>query len=218
MKHVSLLLGLTLIALSGCAGNNESTTISTPQSLQSLSITKTTGNSSSTVTNSSTEGETPAASDSSAESDLTQTTEKTFATQQEFVDYMYEKVTALEDTISLLDSNLTQVYSVVGTDAEAAQLSIRENLLNQTTNEMNTIEALPRPTEEVATLQEYVVKAYDYNIQYKTAEYEIFQAETLEERQTLLDSNAEVERQAQNYLTLAWSEIDRLSETSYDRK
>lgn len=218
MKRVSLLLGLTLIALSGCAGNNESTTISTPQSLQSLSITKTTGNSSSTVTNSSTEGETPAASDSSAESNSTQTTEKTFATQQEFVDYMYEKVAALEDTISLLDSNLTQVYSVVGTDAEAAQLSIRENLLNQTTNEMNTIEALLRPTEEVATLQEYVVKAYDYNIQYKTAEYEIFQAETLEERQTLLDSNAEVERQAQNYLTLAWSEIDRLSETSYDRK
>ncbi|MDO5794504.1 MAG: hypothetical protein Q4Q00_10010 [Turicibacter sp.] len=218
MKRVSLLLGLTLIALSGCAGNNESTTISTPQSLQSLSITKTTGNSSSTVTNSSTEGETSDASDSSAESNSTQTTEKTFATQQEFVDYMYEKVTALEDTISLLDSNLTQVYSVVGTDAEAAQLSIRENLLNQTTNEMNTIEALLRPTEEVATLQEYVVKAYDYNIQYKTAEYEIFQAETLEERQTLLDSNAEVERQAQNYLTLAWSEIDRLSETSYDRK
>lgn len=218
MKPVSLLLGLTLIALSGCAGNNESTTISTPQSLQSLSITKTTGNSSSTVTNSSTEGETSDASDSSAESNSTQTTEKTFATQQEFVDYMYEKVTALEDTISLLDSNLTQVYSVVGTDAEAAQLSIRENLLNQTTNEMNTIEALLRPTEEVATLQEYVVKAYDYNIQYKTAEYEIFQAETLEERQTLLDSNAEVERQAQNYLTLAWSEIDRLSETSYDRK
>ncbi|MDO4926235.1 MAG: hypothetical protein Q3980_11335 [Turicibacter sp.] len=218
MKPVSLLLGLTLIALSGCAGNNESTTISTPQSLQSLSITKPTGNSSSTVTNSSTEGETSDASDSSAESNSTQTTEKTFATQQEFVDYMYEKVTALEDTISLLDSNLTQVYSVVGTDAEAAQLSIRENLLNQTTNEMNTIEALLRPTEEVATLQEYVVKAYDYNIQYKTAEYEIFQAETLEERQTLLDSNAEVERQAQNYLTLAWSEIDRLSETSYDRK
>lgn len=218
MKHVSLLLGLTLIALSGCAGNNESTTISTPQSLQSLSITKTTGNSSSTVTNSSTEGETSDASDSSAESNSTQTTEKTFATQQEFVDYMYEKVTALEDTISLLDSNLTQVYSVVGTDAEAAQLSIRENLLNQTTNEMNTIEALLRPTEEVATLQDYVVKAYDYNIQYKTAEYEIFQAETLEDRQTLLDSNAEVERQAQNYLTLAWSEIDRLSETSYDRK
>lgn len=218
MKHVSLLLGLTLIALSGCAGNNESTTISTPQSLQSLSITKTTGNSSSTVTNSSTEGETSDASDSSAESNSTQSSKKTFATQQEFVDYMYEKVTALEDTISLLDSNLTQVYSVVGTDAEAAQLSIRENLLNQTTNEMNTIEALLRPTEEVATLQDYVVKAYDYNIQYKTAEYEIFQAETLEDRQTLLDSNAEVERQAQNYLTLAWSEIDRLSETSYDRK
>ena len=80
---------------------------------------------------------------------------------------MYEKVSALEDTLSLLDSNLTQVFSVVGTEAETAQLSIRENLLNQTTNEMKTIEELSRPNEDVSTLQEYVVKAYDYNIQYK---------------------------------------------------
>ena len=154
----------------------------------------------------------------SNESDELQTSKKTFSTQQEFVDYMYEKVSALEDTLSLLDSNLTQVFSVVGTEAETAQLSIRENLLNQTTNEMKTIEQLSRPNEDVSTLQEYVVKAYDYNIQYKSAEYEIFKAATLEDRQTLLDTNAEIERLAQNYLTLAWSEIDRLSETSYDRK
>ncbi len=218
MKRVSLLLGLTFLTLSGCAGHNESTMVSTPQSLQSLSITQTTGNNSNTVTNPSLESETPVDSDADTDADITKSSQKTFATQQEFVDYMYEKVTALEDTLSLLDSNLTQVYSVVGTDAEAAQLSIRENLLNQTTNEMNTIESLSRPTEEVGTLQEYVVKAYDYNIQYKTAEYEIFQAQTLEERQKLLDSNAEIERQAQNYLTLAWSEIDRLSETNYDYK
>lgn len=210
MKRVPLLLGFALFTLSGCAGNQESTTISTPQSLQSLSIATTTTEPNE-VTDSSTTLE-------SSESDELQTAKKTFSTQQEFVDYMYEKVTALEDTLSLLDSNLTQVFSDIGTDAETAQLSIRENLLNQTTNEMNTIEALSRPNEEVSTLQDYVVKAYDYNIQYKSAEYEIFKAATLEDRQTLLDTNAEIERLAQNYLTLAWSEIDRLSETSYDRK
>ena len=216
MKRVPLLLGFALFTLSGCSGNQESTTISTPQSLQSLSIATTTTQSDET-TDSSTKVDSSSTLESN-ESDELQTSKKTFSTQQEFVDYMYEKVSALEDTLSLLDSNLTQVFSVVGTDAETAQLSIRENLLNQTTNEMKTIEELSRPNEDVSTLQEYVVKAYDYNIQYKSAEYEIFKAATLEDRQTLLDTNAEIERLAQNYLTLAWSEIDRLSETSYDRK
>lgn len=216
MKRVPLLLGFALFTLSGCSGNQESTTISTPQSLQSLSIATTTTQSDET-TDSSTKVDSSSTLESSESGEL-QTSKKTFSTQQEFVDYMYEKVSALEDTLSLLDSNLTQVFSVVGTDAETAQLSIRENLLNQTTNEMKTIEELSRPNEDVSTLQEYVVKAYDYNIQYKSAEYEIFKAATLEDRQTLLDTNAEIERLAQNYLTLAWSEIDRLSETSYDRK
>ena len=216
MKRVPLLLGFALFTLSGCSGNQESTTISTPQSLQSLSIATTTTQSDKT-TDSSTKVDSSSTLESSESGEL-QTSKKTFSTQQEFVDYMYEKVSALEDTLSLLDSNLTQVFSVVGTEAETAQLSIRENLLNQTTNEMKTIEELSRPNEDVSTLQEYVVKAYDYNIQYKSAEYEIFKAATLEDRQTLLDTNAEIERLAQNYLTLAWSEIDRLSETSYDRK
>lgn len=216
MKRVPLLLGFALFTLSGCSGNQESTTISTPQSLQSLSIATTTTQSDET-TDSSTKVDSSSTLESSESGEL-QTSKKTFSTQQEFVDYMYEKVSALEDTLSLLDSNLTQVFSVVGTEAETAQLSIRENLLNQTTNEMKTIEQLSRPNEDVSTLQEYVVKAYDYNIQYKSAEYEIFKAATLEDRQTLLDTNAEIERLAQNYLTLAWSEIDRLSETSYDRK
>lgn len=214
MKNVGLILGLVIISLSGCANNTSSKTISTPQSLQSLSITTTTETGASTTTNPTTEN----TDSENTENETPDSTEKTFTTQQDFVDYMYEKVTALEDTISLLDSNLTQVYSSTGTDAEAAQLSIRDNLLKQTSNEMNLIEALTRPTEEVATLQDYVVKAYHYNIEYKTAEYEIFKAETLEARQILLDENAENERQAQNYINLAWSEIDRLSSTTYDRK
>lgn len=218
MKNMCLILGLVIISLSGCSNTTNPKTISTPQSLQSLSITTNTGTNTDTVSNSSTEESDSQPNDSTQETEESDQTEKTFATQQDFVDYMYEKVQALEDTVSLLDSNLTQVYSVSGTEAETAQLSIRDNLLKQTTNEMNAIEALKRPNEEVATLQDYVVKAYHYNIEYKTAEYQVFQAETLEERQVLLDANAENEKLAQQYISLAWSEIDRLSETSYDRK
>ena len=41
---------------------------------------------------------------------------------------------------------------------------------------------------------------------------------SLEDRQVLLDANAEKEQLAKQYITLAWAEIDRLSETTYDRK
>ncbi|MBQ1787114.1 MAG: hypothetical protein II005_10405, partial [Turicibacter sp.] len=125
MKNLSLLLGVSVLCLTGCANQTESKTISTPQSLQTLSISSNTetGTSLSTGTNIETEQETTT-QDSA--------TSQTFSTQQEFVEYMYQKVTALEDTLSLLDSNLTQVTSVAGTDDEAGQLSIRNNLLQQT--------------------------------------------------------------------------------------
>ncbi len=218
MKRVCLIAGLA-VTLAGCANNNETAkSISTPQTLQNLSVApNTTAPATSDQTSASTEQTT---NDSSNASD-TQTesgTEKTFSTQQEFVDCMYEKVKALEDTISLLDSNLTQVYSVTGTDEEAAQLSIRKNLIKQTTSEMEAIEKLSTPTEEVDKLHDYVVKAYEYNIDYKSEEYEVFKAESLEDRQVLLDANAEKEHLAKQYITLAWAEIDRLSETTYDRK
>mgnify|MGYP006920109142 CR=1 FL=1 len=195
MKNVCLILGLVIMSLSGCSNNTSPKTISTPQSLQSLSITTNTGTNTNTVSNPSTEENNSQPNDSNQQTETTNSTEKTFATQQDFVDYMYEKVKALEDTISLLDSNLTQVYSVAGTEAETAQLSIRHNLL-----------------------KDYVVKAYHYNVEYKKAEYEVFKAETLQDRQVLLDANAENEKLAQQYISLAWSEIDRLSETAYDRK
>lgn len=212
MKNLSLLLSVAVLCLTGCANQTESKTISTPQSLQSLSIssnTETGTSLSSTGTNIETEQETTI-QDSA--------TSQTFSTQQEFVEYMYQKVTALEDTLSLLDSNLTQVTSVAGTDDEAGQLSIRNNLLQQTSDEMEKIEALILPNDEVTNLHDYVVKAYDYNILYKTAESQIVKAENLEDRQLLLDANAENERLGQNYLTLAWEEIDRLSTTTYYRK
>lgn len=207
MKNLSLLLGVAVLSLTGCANQTASKTISTPQSLQTLSISSDTPLS--TGTNIETEQETITEEN---------VANQTFATQQEFVEYMYEKVIALEDTLSLLDSNLTQVTSVAGTDDEAGQLSIRNNLLQQTSNEMEKIETLTLPTEEVTTLHDYVVNAYNYNILYKTAESQIVKAQTLEDRQLLLDANAENERLAQNYLALAWSEIDRLSTTTYYRK
>ena len=186
MKRVCLIAGLA-VTLAGCANNNETAkSISTPQTLQNLSVAPNTT--------------APATSDQTSAS-----TEKTFSTQQEFVDCMYEKVKALEDTISLLDSNLTQVYSVTGTDEEAAQLSIRKNLIKQTTSEMEAIEKLSTPTEEVDKLHDYVVKAYEYNIDYKSEEYEVFKAESLEDRQVLLDANAEKEQLAKQYITLAWA-------------
>ena len=57
---------------------------------------------------------------------------------------------------------------------------------------MEKIEALILPNDEVTNLHDYtVVKAYDYNILYKTAESQIVKAENLEDRQLLLDANAE---------------------------
>lgn len=217
MKKVYLLAGLAAVTLAGCANNTDtSKSISTPQTLQNLAVTPNTTAPATTdeVTTQTTDQQIP--TDSLTEEETS--TEKTFATQQEFVDCMYEKVKALEDTISLLDSNLTQVYSVAGTEEEAAQLTLRQNLIKQTSGEMEAIEKLSTPTEEVDKLHDYVIKAYEYNIDYKSEEYEVFKAESLEDRQVLLDANAEKEQLAKQYITLAWSEIDRLSETTYDRK
>ncbi|MDE5977828.1 MAG: hypothetical protein K2G70_05130 [Turicibacter sp.] len=220
MNRLSLLFGLTVISLVGCSNDTSAKNISTPQSLQNLSINTTT--TTDLMTNLETEDSedlsTPLTQSEGEATELTTSNEKVFATQQEFIDYMYEKVQALKETISLLDSNLTQVYAATGTEAEVANLSIRENLLKQTTNEMNSIESLSLPTEEVATLQDYVAKAYYYSIEYKAQEYEIFSAETLEERQILLDTNAENESLSQQYISLALAEIDRLSEITYYSK
>ena len=57
MKNLSLLLGVSVLCLTGCANQTESKTISTPQSLQTLSISSNTetGTSLSTGTNIETE-------------------------------------------------------------------------------------------------------------------------------------------------------------------
>lgn len=215
MKKYYLILALLSINLSACGQNDASlTTVSTPQAVENFSK---------SATNSQTSNETQIPSTTSTteennEADSTKSTPKTFETQQDFVDYMYTKVTALEDTVALLDSNLSQIFSVIGTDDESSYQGIRESLFKQMTNESTLIENLLLPNTEVENLQQYVIDAYKYTVEAKQAEYTIYQAETLEERQKLLDANAENERLSALYIQKAWDELDRLSAQTIYRK
>ena len=142
----------------------------------------------------------------------------TFATQQDFVDYMYKKIVALEDTIALLDSNLSQLFAVSTSEDTSGYQSIRQNLFDQATNEMDNMATLTLPNTEVKTLHDYVQKAYQYTIKSKQAEYDIFNSESLDARQQLLEANSENERLSAHYIQLSWDEIDRLSTTTIYRK
>lgn len=212
MKKYHIILPILSILLTACSQNETAVkTISTPQTVENFSKTVTEQSSSDDSSVSTTTS--PKEEPSNPESTL-----KTFNTQQEFVDYMHTKVTALEDTIALVDSNLSQIFSVLGTDEEAAYLGIRETLFQQMNNEATSIEALTLPTNEVENLQQYVTLAYTYTVDAKKAEYEIYKAETLEKRQELLDANEETERLSSHYLQLAWDEISRLSTETIYRK
>jgi len=215
MKKYYLILALLSISLSACGQNNASlTTVSTPQAVENFSKSATSLQTSNDTQISSTTSTT----DENNDADSTESTPKTFKTQQDFVDYMYTKVTALEDTIALLDSNLSQIFSVIGTDDESSYQGIRESLFKQMTNESTLIENLLLPNTEVKNLQQYVIDAYKYTVEAKQAEYTIYQAETLEERQKLLDANAEKERLSTLSIQKAWDELDRISTQTIYRK
>lgn len=215
MKKYYLILALLSISLSACGQNNASlTTVSTPQAVENFSKSATSLQTSNDTQISSTTSTT----DENNDADSTESTPKTFKTQQDFVDYMYTKVTALEDTIALLDSNLSQIFSVIGTDDESSYQGIRESLFKQMTNESTLIENLLLPNTEVKNLQQYVIDAYKYTVEAKQAEYTIYQAQTLEERQKLLDANAEKERLSALSIQKAWDELDRLSTQTIYRK
>ena len=143
------------------------------------------------------------------------TSQITFETQQEFVDFMYERVRSLEDTLSLLNTNLTQVISE---SDESLHSEIRQNLLAQAQQEKALLSTLSLPNDEVKDLHNYVVLSYNYNIDDKAAQYDIVRANSLEERQELLEANSENERLGSLYLGLAWHELSRLSETQLNRK
>ena len=186
--------------------------VSTPQTVENFITSNTLTTSDTPTKETTTTTETPEVSTPQEEVALT------FATQQDFVDYMYKKIVALEDTIALLDSNLSQLFAVSTSEDTSGYQSIRQNLFDQATNEMDNMATLTLPNTEVKTLHDYVQKAYQYTIKSKQAEYDIFNSESLDARQQLLEANSENERLSANYIQLSWDEIDRLSTTTIYRK
>lgn len=216
MKKYYLSFAMLTILLSGCSQDNQTLSkVSTPQTVENFTFSNT---NTSTDVNGSTPTKDTTTSSQETQEEKEETTIKTFATQQDFVDYMYQKVVALEDTVALLDSNLSQLFAVSNTEETTGYKTIRENLFAQAANELNTMGLLTLPNSEVETLHSYVQKAYQYTIKAKQAEYEIYNSETLDARQQLLEANSENERLSTQYIQLSWDEIDRLSTTTIYRK
>jgi len=186
------------IMLTGC----KASPIQSITSHQPLQATVETNNTSSSTT-------TPLDTDS-------QISTTTFANQQEFVDHMYERVQSLEDTLALLNTNLGQIIN--SDDSDVTLQEIRQTLIEQTRLETEALRNLTPVNDEVTDLHHYVIESYFFNLEDKVAQYEISQAETLEERQSLITANQEIEQLAIHYLNLAWQELNRLSETTYYRK
>ena len=202
---------LTLL-LSACSQDSTLSKVSTPQTVENFITSNTLTTTDTPTKETTTTTETPEVSTPQEEVALT------FATQQDFVDYMYKKIVALEDTIALLDSNLSQLFAVSTSEDTSGYQSIRQNLFDQATNEMDNMATLTLPNTEVKTLHDYVQKAYQYTIKSKQAEYDIFNSESLDARQQLLEANSENERLSAHYIQLSWDEIDRLSTTTIYRK
>lgn len=208
MKKCYLPLAILTLLLSACSANGQTLSkVSTPQTVENftstnLLTTDTPSNNTTTTDSSETKNEVIL----------------TFATQQDFVDYMHKKIVALEDTMSLLDSNLSQLFAVSSTEDSSGYQSIRQSLFDKATDEMELMGTLTLPNTEVQNLHDYVQKAYQYTITAKEAEYEIYNSETLDMRQQLLAANSENERLSAHYIQLSWDEIDRLSNTTIYRK
>lgn len=212
MKKYYLSFAMLTLLLSACSQDSTLSKVSTPQTVENFITSNTLTTTDTPTKETTTTTETPEVSTPQEEVALT------FATQQDFVDYMYKKIVALEDTIALLDSNLSQLFAVSTSEDTSGYQSIRQNLFDQATNEMDNMATLTLPNTEVKTLHDYVQKAYQYTIKSKQAEYDIFNSESLDARQQLLEANSENERLSAHYIQLSWDEIDRLSTTTIYRK
>lgn len=191
-----LILFLMIIVLAGCQVPASEQTISTHQPLQTLDIAR-----------SSTDG-----GDSGVMRLITdEGARMMIATQEEFVYYMYESISSLEKTLSLLDTNLKQIFSIFETGDYSAELAVRQKLLDEVADHKESLTFMLPFNDVVRNLHHYVIQAYTYNLAAKAAEYNIYAAVTLTERQTLLDNNAETQHLAAHYLGLAWSELSSLS-------
>lgn len=215
MKKYYLSFAMLTLLLSACSQDQTLSKVSTPQTVENFITSNNLATTDTPTKDTTTTTETPEVSKPQEEEEEVAVT---FATQQDFVDYMYKKIVALEDTVALLDSNLSQLFAVSTSEDTSGYQSIRQNLFNQATNEMAMMATLSLPNTEVKTLHDYVQKAYQYTIKSKQAEYDIFNSESLDARQQLLEANSENERLSAQYIQLSWDEIDRLSTTTIYRK
>jgi len=188
------LIFLLILVISGCGSSSPNQTITNHQALDNFQ----------------------SESFSSESTSSTQTNSTTFETTQEYVDFMYENVRSLEDTLSLLNINLSQIIESEGEDDSL--YVIRQGLVTQTQTEKEMIKNATPISEELEDLHTYVIQSYFYNLEDKINQYEISQTITDEERQALIESNVENQRLGSHYLGLAWQELNRLSETTYSRK
>ena len=182
------------LVLAGCGSNAPNQTITTHQSLTPLQEENTAVESTS----------------------VTPETITTFETTQDYVDYMYESIKSLEDTLSLLNINLSQI--IEKEDGDDALQAIRQGLTIQTQSEKEIIKNTTPISEELENLHHYVVQSYLFNLEDKINQLEIAQSTTEDERKLLIQNNNENQRLGAHYLGLAWEELNRLSITTYSRK
>lgn len=193
------LILIPLLALAACGAPTENQNVTGHQPLQNIQV----GTPAPTSTPAtSTPLDTP--------SDAT-----TFATQDQFVQHMFDELTRLEGTLVMLDANLSEALN---SDDPDSLLNLREFILSGIRDDQAKLENLTPFNADVANLHQYVAQAFHFNAEHKGAEFDIFNTDSLEERSQLLAANSENERQAARYIALAWEELSRLSNTPIYQK
>jgi len=138
-----------------------------------------------------------------------------FASQDEFVQHMFDELTRLEGTLVMLDANLSEALN---SDSPESLLNLREFILSGIRDDQAKLESLTPYNDAVTNLHQYVTQAFHYNAEHKAAEFDIFNTDSLEERSQLLTANSENERQAARYIALAWEELSALSNSPIYQK
>jgi hypothetical protein len=202
MKKLFVLL--TLI-LAGCQASQPNQTISNHQPLQSFPV----AGIESEISNVDSE-------EDNLELAVTAPVISPIQSRQDFVNFMQDQISELQDLRTLLDSNLGDIFSPATAD-NSAYLVIRTNIINSGRQRRAELESMPAFDEAVVRLQNFVVLAYHYAMEAKEAELDIYLADTAS-RAPLIAANAENERLANHYLSLAWGELAAQSTEPVIRK
>jgi len=202
MKKIFILSTLFLAA---CAAPTEDTAVTGHQALQAINL-----ENAADTPNTATDAEPVLSQVPETNNEI-----KTFANQQEFVQLMFDELSNLEGTLIMLDANLTEALS---SDNPDSLLALRDFMIAGVREDQAHLESLLPYNEAVVDLQNYVTMAFHYSMEQKSAEFEIFSTESLEERSELLALNASNEQSAAYYIALAWQEISNLSNTPIYQK